>query len=84
MEFRTPKMRTVHEAAQEIKALDPHTAITEYHIRQLSLNGTLPTVKAGRKKLINFDLLLEYLADPTAERFRVVPTATANGIRPIV
>ena len=81
MEFRTPKMRTVHEAAQEIKALDPDTAVTEYHIKQLALRGTLPIVRAGRKKLINFDTLLEYLSNPTAEKFRVIPTATANGIR---
>lgn len=80
MSLSTPRMRTVPEAAQELRALDPNTAVTPYHIRQLALNGTLPTVKAGRKKLINLDLLLEYLADPTAQKFQ---TATVNGIRRI-
>ena len=81
---RTPRMRTVKEAAQELKALDSHTAVTEYHIRRLALQGVLPTVKAGKKKLINLDLLIEYLQNPTAEKFRPVATATVGGIRRVV
>ena len=81
---RTPRMRTVKEAAQELKALDSHTAVTEYHIRRLALQGVLPTVKAGKKKLINLDLLIEYLSNPTAEKFRVVPTVDRYGVRPII
>ena len=67
---RIPRMRTVHEAAQELKKLDANTAVTEYHIRRLVLDGVLPRIKAGKKYLINLDSLLEYLADPGAERFR--------------
>lgn len=79
-----PRMRTVPEAAAEIKAADPNTAITEYHIRQLALSGILPRVKAGRKLLINLDTLIEYLTDPTAEKFNANNTAAShNGIRPI-
>ena len=81
---RLPRMRTVHEAAQELRALDPDTAVTEYHIRQLALRGTLPIVRAGRKKLLNLDLLLEYLADPTADKFRTAPTVDRYGVRPIM
>ncbi len=55
-----PRMRTVHEAAQELKQLDPSTAVTEYHIRRLVLDGVLPRIKAGKKYLINLDSLLEY------------------------
>ncbi|MCH5297831.1 MAG: DNA-binding protein [Ruminococcus sp.] len=80
-----PRMRTVPEAAAEIKAADPNTAITEYHIRQLALQGVLPRVKAGRKLLINLDTLIEYLTDPTAEKFQVHnTTAVKGGIRRIV
>lgn len=83
-EFKIPRMRTVAEAAKELKAMDEHTAITEYHIRRLALSGVLPRVQAGRKLLINFDLLLEYLSDPTADKFQVHNTAAdVNGIRPI-
>lgn len=81
--IRPPRMRTVKEAAQEFKALDSHTAVTEYHIRRLALQGVLPKVKAGKKVLINLDTLIEYLQNPTAEKFRTAPTATVNGIRRI-
>ena len=82
--LKIPRMRTVPEAAKELKAIDEHTAVTEYHIRQLALSGVLPRVQAGRKLLINFDLLLEYLANPTADKFQVHNTAAdVNGIRPI-
>lgn len=81
--IKLPRMRTTKEAAAEIKAADPNTAVTEYHIRQLALSGVLPRVQAGRKLLINFDLLLEYLANPTADKFRVHTAADVNGIRPI-
>ena len=37
-----PRMRTVHEAAKELKEMDENTAVTEYHIRQLALSGVLP------------------------------------------
>ena len=77
-------MRTVSEAAKELKRIDPNTAVTEYHIRQLALSGVLPRVQAGRKLLINFDLLLEYLQNPTADKFQVHTAADVNGIRRIV
>ena len=57
-----PRMRTVHEAAQEMKRLDANTAVTEYHIRRLVLDGVLPKIKAGKKYLINLDSLLDYLS----------------------
>ena len=55
-----PRMRTVHEAAEELKKLDANTAVTEYHIRRLVLDGVLPRIKAGKKYLINLDSQLEY------------------------
>ena len=82
--LKIPRMRTVPEAAKELKEMDEHTAVTEYHIRQLALSGVLPRVQAGRKILINFDLLLEYLSDPTAEKFQVHTAADVGGIRRIV
>lgn len=84
-EFKIPRMRTVHEAAAELKAIDEHTAITEYHIRQLALQGVISRVKAGRKLLINLDTLIEYLENPTADKFQVHNNAAAqSGIRRIV
>ena len=79
-----PRMRTVHEAAKELRKIDENTAVTEYHIRQLALSGVLPRVQAGRKMLINFDLLIEYLQNPTDKRFKVCAIVETNGIRRIV
>lgn len=82
---KLPRMRTVKEAVAELKAIDEHTAVTEYHIRQLALSGVLPRVQAGKKLLINLDLLIEYLTNPDADKFKVNTTAAAeNGIRKII
>lgn len=59
-----PRMRTVHEAAEELRRMDEGTAVTEYHIRQLAVNNVIPRVKAGKKYLINLDALIAYLASP--------------------
>ena len=63
-----PRMRTVHEAAAELRQMDANTAVTEYHIRQLAINNIIPRVKAGKKYLINLDALIEYLSQPDSER----------------
>lgn len=67
---RIARLRTVSEAAAELRALDPHTAMTPYHIRQLCLKGILPTIKAGKKRLLNLNDLVEYMNDPTADKFK--------------
>lgn len=65
-----PRMRTINEAAQELKALDSNTAMTPYHIRQLCLTGILPTVKAGKKILFDLNALIEYMQNPTSDKFK--------------
>ena len=67
---RIARLRTVSEAAAELRALDPHTAMTPYHIRQLCLKGILPTIKAGKKRLLNLNDLVEYMNGPTADKFK--------------
>ncbi len=77
-----PRMRTIQEAAEELRLLDPHTAITPYFIRRMVLDGTIPHVKAGNKRLVNLDILLEYLAtapDPAPKP----ETILLRQIRPI-
>ena len=80
--LKVPKMRTIKECINEIKELDPHTAVTEYHLRQL----TIPRVKAGKKYLVNLDTVLEYLQNPTAEKFKQnnnTAVSVVNGIRAV-
>ena len=76
----TPRMRTIQEAAAELRRIDPNTAVTPYRIRQMVLDGTIPHVSAGNKRLVNLDTLLNYFAMPPAP----LPEPTAYGqIRPI-
>lgn len=59
-----PRMRTIQEAIFALKEQDPHTAITAHFVRQLVVTGTFPSVKAGKKYLINLDSFFEFLAHP--------------------
>ena len=65
------RMRTIKEAAAELRAMDDKTAITEYAIRQLVLSGAVPSFKAGKKYLINLDTLIAHL-----EAAQAVPPQT--------
>lgn len=56
-----PRMRTIKETMEELKAIDPQTAVREHFLRGLVAQNAIPVVRAGRKILINFDKLLEYL-----------------------
>lgn len=59
-----PRMRTLDECFRELKEIDPKTAISKNFIRRLALSGTIPTVMAGNKRLINLDGLILYLNNP--------------------
>ena len=50
-----PQIRTIKGAVDEIKKVDPETAITEYRIRLLVNENIIPFVLAGNRKLVNMD-----------------------------
>lgn len=52
-------MLTIKEAAALVDGL------TEYRVRQLCRSGELPCIKAGKKYLINKDVLFRYLGGDT-------------------
>ena len=58
------RMRTIRDTAKWFKDHDPDTEITEYAIRQMIAEGTIPAVKTGVKFLINLDLVLERFGSP--------------------
>jgi hypothetical protein len=62
------RMRTAHQAAEHFKQQDPDTSFTEYHINRLIQNGTIPVFKSGRRRLINLDVLINYLSSANAEQ----------------
>ena len=52
-------MLTIKEAAALVDGL------TEYRVRQLCRSGELPCIKAGKKFLINKDVLIRFLGGDT-------------------
>lgn len=49
-----PRMKTIRQAARE-------SGVPEHWLRQAVKDGKVVHVMAGRKALVNFDKLLEYL-----------------------
>lgn len=76
----TPRMRTIAEAAAELRQLDPGTAVTPHYIRRLVLSHTIPHHRVGNKRLINLDLLLAYLNEPAPAQ---TPAPPPGDIRPV-
>ena len=50
------------QAMEELRNMDPLTALTERALRRMIAENDIPCVAIGRKKLLNFDLLLAKLA----------------------
>ena len=56
-----PRLRTLTETYNYIKEQDSETAITPNALRRMVVSGQIPCVKAGKKYLIDLDVLFEYL-----------------------
>ncbi len=56
-----PKMKTIKQCFEEIKTLDPNTAITQWFIRCLCKDNKVKHFMTGTKILVNFDDLIQYL-----------------------
>lgn len=52
-------MLTIKEAADMVKGL------TEYRVRQMCITKQIPCIMAGKKYLINKDVLIDYLQGKT-------------------
>ena len=59
----TPRMRTRDNAIALLRELDPGTGMSRNAIDQLIRKGKVPTVKIGNKVLLNFDTLLDVVAN---------------------
>ena len=55
------KMRTLPKAMEEIKQLDPDTALTLSTLRLLVKRGELPVVHIRNRQLIDMETLTAYL-----------------------
>lgn len=54
------RMRTVNQAFEHIKAIDPETSISLYAIRCVAKTGDIKTVYLNKKILLDLDGLLDY------------------------
>ncbi len=55
------KMRLISDAYNQIKNDDPQTALTMNALKCMVRRGEIPSIKVGRKTLINYDKLIAYL-----------------------
>ena len=55
------RTRTIDSAFEELKKIDPNTAVSKHYIRQLVISNKIPYRKAGNKYLFDSDRLVEYL-----------------------
>ena len=63
------KLRYAEDAVAEIRKIDPESALSARTIRLLAKQGVIPSVAAGngRRRLIDVDVLVDYLSDPTKD-----------------
>ena len=62
-------MRFPAQALAELRKDDPDTPVSLNYIRRLAASGKVPVVMVGRRRLINYDALLDYLAHPEPEQY---------------
>lgn len=55
------RMRLISDVFKQLKKDDPDTNITMYALRTIVKSGKVSTIQLGRKTLINYDSLLDYL-----------------------
>ncbi len=55
------RMRTIGETYNYIKEQDSETSITPFALRRMVLSGVIPSVRSGKKFLIDIDLINESL-----------------------
>jgi len=57
-----PRMRTSKEVIEEIKAKDPGSRFTRHALQIKALNGEIPFIQVGKKRLFDLDLVERYLS----------------------
>lgn len=55
-------VRTIKGCLEEIKARDPKTDITIYAIRRMVRQNEVPSIRTGKKYLVNVEKLIDYIS----------------------
>ena len=61
------KYRTIQQAYECIRELDADTAITQHALRKLVVSGQLPSMRVGKKYLIDMEILSDFLRMPVSQ-----------------
>ena len=56
-----PRMRGIKQAIAELRQMDADTALTERALRRLILTHEIPSVRVGKKYLVNMEILTVFL-----------------------
>ena len=56
----TPRMRFMQEAYAELREQDPGTSVSFFALRQAVLVGDIPSVKVGRRRLLDMANVYDY------------------------
>lgn len=68
-----PRMRTAAKVHEIIMEQDPASEVTLHYIRHLIATEAVPVTYVGRKKLVDADQVIAYIAwEPTAVYHRAV------------
>lgn len=78
------RMRTRDEAVEMLRQDDPGTFVTKGFISRMIREGRIPYVRVGRKILINYDGLLDFLENGLESLYSTpMPQNHTPGIRRI-
>jgi len=75
-----PRMRTDKQVIEELKAKDPSTRFTRHALRNLGIQGVIPCVMIGRKRLYNMDIIERFLSGELPQQ---PETTQTSGVRRI-
>lgn len=59
------RIRTINQAYNLIKFDDPDTAISEFLIRRMVLEGKIPAIKTGNRLYVDVDVVQKFISKLT-------------------
>ena len=81
------RIRTIREAFEMIKKVDPDSSLAYFTFRQIVLSGAIPHFKCGNRYLLNFDDVEMYFESGSVindfKSNQIHDSTLAGGIREI-
>lgn len=59
------RVRTISQLYNEVKRIDPDSALTPTALRRLVISGKIPSARAGKKYLVTVEALEAYMNGST-------------------